>query len=82
MVTIGLPPNQPPVANAGSDAFRVLPVNSIQLNGSNSTDPDGSIIQYHWSKVAGPASFSINRPIALTPRSVSLLRAPVFWNSL
>ena len=73
MVTIGSPPNQPPVANAGNDAFRILPVNSIQLNGTNSADPDGSIIQYRWSKVAGPAPFFINNANSVNPTISNLV---------
>ena len=53
------PPNQSPVANAGSDKTLTLPTNSTTLNGSSSYDPDGSISSYSWKMVSGPAGSSI-----------------------
>ena len=50
------PTNAAPVANAGSDLFITLPTNTVTLNGSNSTDSDGNIATYKWTKVSGPAS--------------------------
>ncbi|MBL7699549.1 MAG: T9SS type A sorting domain-containing protein [Chitinophagaceae bacterium] len=49
-------PNEPPVAKAGNDANITLPTNSVNLSGSASTDPDGSISTYLWTKVSGPAA--------------------------
>src|SRR4051812_6400686 len=51
--------NQPPIAKAGPDQIITLPKDSILLDGSASTDPDGSIATYAWSKISGPASFVI-----------------------
>jgi len=47
-----LPPNQPPVANAGAD--RTIPLDSIPftLSGKGSTDPDGDSLQYRWTEVS------------------------------
>ena len=56
-----LPPNQPPVVNAGDDKIITLPVNSVTLSGSAS-DTDGSIASYLWNKVDGPDQFSILSP--------------------
>ncbi len=53
------PVNQPPVANAGSDQTITLPVNSVTINGGGSSDPDGSISTYLWTKISGPAQFTI-----------------------
>jgi hypothetical protein len=61
-VTVALPPPPPnvaPTANAGVDQSIQLPTNNITLNGSASTDPDGTISSYAWSKVAGPAQYNI-----------------------
>ncbi len=51
--------NRPPVANAGSDQTIILLTNSVNLDGSSSTDPDNNITSYAWSKISGPSSFNI-----------------------
>jgi hypothetical protein len=51
--------NHHPIANAGPDQTITLPVNSISLDGSASTDPDNNITNYLWAKISGPSSFSI-----------------------
>jgi poly(3-hydroxybutyrate) depolymerase/lysophospholipase L1-like esterase len=66
-VTVKNPNNQPPLANAGADAEIILPVNSLQLDGSLSNDPEGSPISYQWSKISGPSQFQINNPNAVSP---------------
>jgi phage tail protein X len=66
-VIVTVKPNLPPVANAGNDTSLVLPVNSVQLNGAGSTDPDGSLTTWHWTKVSGPTSFSIYDTLAIRP---------------
>lgn len=63
-VTVGNGTNQPPVAHAGVDQVITLPTNSCTLNGNASFDPDGSIATYLWTKVAGPASYTIENPAA------------------
>jgi hypothetical protein len=50
------PANQPPAARAGADMTITLPTSSVTLNGSASSDPDGTITRYAWSKVSGPAA--------------------------
>lgn len=51
-ITVNIPPNQNPVAIAGSDQVLTWPVNSTTLNGSG-TDADGSIVAYNWLKLSG-----------------------------
>jgi hypothetical protein len=51
--------NHPPIANAGTDQKITLPKDSILLDGSASTDPDGTIVSYKWTKISGPASSTI-----------------------
>jgi len=51
--------NHPPFANAGADQTITLPVNSITVDGSASTDPDNNITTYQWTKISGPASSHI-----------------------
>jgi len=45
--------NQAPTANAGPDRT-VGEGDSVTLNGTNSSDPDGTIVSYSWSQTAGP----------------------------
>ncbi|HMU62975.1 MAG TPA: PKD domain-containing protein, partial [Gemmatimonadales bacterium] len=59
------PPNQAPAANAGPDQTITLPVNTVTVNGSG-TDPDGTITAYLWTKISGPASYTIASPASAT----------------
>jgi dienelactone hydrolase len=57
--------NQLPTARAGAD--RVIPLDWNYMPtiwGNTSTDPDGRIVSWKWTKISGPASFSINTPFA------------------
>lgn len=54
--------NIPPVSNAGSDQTITLPVSTVALSGTGSSDADGSIASYTWAKVSGPSSFTIASP--------------------
>jgi predicted esterase len=53
------PANIAPVANAGTAATITLPINTANLNGAASSDQDGSITTYSWTKVSGPTQFAI-----------------------
>jgi len=64
-VVVTVPPvlsNKPPVANAGPNTTITLPLSSFWLDGTKSTDPDGTIVSYAWSKVSGPNSYNITAP--------------------
>jgi chitodextrinase len=50
--------NKPPVSNAGTAINITLPTNFTTLNGTGSSDPDGTIT-YAWSWVSGPTQYSI-----------------------
>lgn len=54
--------NKPPIAIAGPDYVITLPTDSISLDGSSSSDPDGMIGDWLWKKISGPASFNVIRP--------------------
>lgn len=58
IIVVSPAPNQPPIANAGTDKNITLPTNSVSQVGSGS-DADGSIVSYLWTKISGPASFNI-----------------------
>ena len=47
------PANQPPVANAGG-AQTVSGFSAVILDGTSSSDPDGSIDSWQWQQTAGP----------------------------
>ena len=57
--------NHPPVANAGADQTITLPTNTVNLDGSTSSDPDNNITGYLWTKISGPSSFNIANPSAV-----------------
>lgn len=50
--TVTPPANKKPVANAGVDVSVIAPA-SVQLDGSLSSDSDGSIVSYIWTQVSG-----------------------------
>ena len=54
--------NKPPIAVAGPDQLITLPTDSVSLDGRTSTDPDGSISSYRWTKISGPVSLNIIKP--------------------
>jgi len=54
--------NQPPIANAGADQTTTLSTDTVNLDGSASTDPDNNISNYSWTKISGPSSFNIANP--------------------
>ncbi|HYG37021.1 MAG TPA: PKD domain-containing protein [Cytophagales bacterium] len=51
--------NQAPIANAGKDISLFLPQNSISIVGAGS-DPEGTILSYHWEKKSGPSATLAN----------------------
>src|SRR5206468_7080338 len=56
--TVNAPPaNLPPIAN-GWLAWFYTPT-SVLLNAWGSSDPEGGPITYAWTKIAGPASYTI-----------------------
>ena len=52
VVTTGIQ-NAPPAANAGTDQT-VLPGQTVQLNGSGSSDPEGTPLTFKWALVSRP----------------------------
>lgn len=53
-----LPPPVAPVARAANKTIS-LPTNRVELDGTGSTDADGSIRSYRWTQQSGPATSSI-----------------------
>jgi hypothetical protein len=71
-VNAAVPANKPPVANAGSDFNITLPVNSVNLNATASTDPDGSVTTYLWTKISGPSQFNLGNSGSATTTASNL----------
>ena len=61
--------NSPPVADAGADQT-VNEGDIVTLDGSNSTDPDGSIAAYLWVQTAGK-TVSLSNPTTAQPTFTS-----------
>lgn len=68
--------NVNPIALAGLDVT-VQIGNGVTLQGQNSNDPDGSIASYAWTKISGPAQFTIQSPSAAST-FISNLAAGVY----
>jgi PKD domain/Kelch motif len=52
--------NKPPIAIAGPDQLIALPTDSVLLDGRSSSDPDGTISNWLWTKISGPALINFN----------------------
>ncbi|HEX5154188.1 MAG TPA: PKD domain-containing protein [Parafilimonas sp.] len=72
IITVLSAPNQPPVADAGSDQSIILPLNTVSLSGSG-TDVDGTIASYGWTKVSGPSQFTISNTNIAAPVLTNLV---------
>jgi hypothetical protein len=69
----GPAPNLPPDANAGANVTITLPTSSATLNGNSSSDPDGTISSYLWSKTSGPATYAISTPNNVSTSVINLV---------
>ena len=65
--------NRPPVVNAELVPPITLPSNTVNLNGSASTDPDNNITSYQWTKISGPSSFTIANPNSVQTQVTNLV---------
>ena len=65
-VIITVNANQPPVADAGANQT-VAEGKLVTLNGSGSSDPDGTIATYNWTQTSGTASITLNDPSIASP---------------
>ncbi len=74
VVVSGTGVNQPPIANAGPDQSITLPVNTANLNGSSSSDPNNNITTYAWTKIVGPSPFNIINPNAVQTQVTNLVQ--------
>jgi 5-hydroxyisourate hydrolase-like protein (transthyretin family) len=64
-LTVIEPPNQEPTADAGSDQT-VNEGDTVSLDGSGSSDPDGTVESYSWTQTAG-TSVTLSDASSATP---------------
>jgi hypothetical protein len=62
--TVNVPANVAPISNPGMDQIVILPTTTAALNGSASSDPDGSIATYAWTQVSGPTTAAFDNAAA------------------
>ena len=60
------PPNGAPIARAGSDQTITLPTSYVTVDGTGSTDADGTISTYLWTKISGGAATIVSATSAVT----------------
>ncbi len=60
-ITVNTSPNIAPVAEAGNPQSVTAPADSVQVDGSGSTDDD-AITAYAWSWISGPGTYTIVSP--------------------
>ncbi|CAN5430989.1 hypothetical protein BH11BAC3_BH11BAC3_06110 [soil metagenome] len=72
-VVVDPAPNQAPVANAGTNKVIALPIDSTILSGSG-TDADGTIINYTWTQLSGPATCTIASPVSAATSVYNLVQ--------
>ncbi|HWC53661.1 MAG TPA: PKD domain-containing protein [Chitinophagaceae bacterium] len=71
-ITVNASPNKPPIARAGPDQQVLYNLQNcsmepsfITLDGSSSTDPDGTVVAYQWSLILGDnIAITITNPTA------------------
>lgn len=69
--------NQAPIANAGSNQTITLPTSTANLSGTASTDADGTISSYSWTKLSGNIGGTITSPNSSTT-TITGLQAGVY----
>lgn len=57
--TVTPPVNLPPTAIAGADITITLPVSTVKLDASASTDPEGQALKFFWRQTAGPTKATL-----------------------
>ncbi len=65
--TTSPPGNGAPVARAGGSYTTTLPVNTVALNGSGSTDATAPIVGYTWTYISGPGAPMLANASTATP---------------
>jgi hypothetical protein len=71
--------NKVPLAFAGKDTTISLPKESLLLDGSLSTDPDGSITAWNWRIISGSSNAVIRNPRAAQTIAAGLVQGIYFF---
>jgi beta-glucosidase len=66
-------PATDPVADAGADQTISLPTNCATLDGSRSSDPNGTITAYAWTQVSGPNTATLTGAATAQLRACNLV---------
>ena len=64
--------NHPPIANGGPTQTISLPLNTVVLDGSGSSDPDNNITHFAWTILTGP-SMNLEDPNAIKTKAYGLV---------
>jgi endoglucanase Acf2 len=67
MVILVKPGNFAPIANPGNSRTIPSSVTEISLDGSASSDPDGSIVKYEWKQIDSNNQLTLNQTNQLDP---------------
>jgi hypothetical protein len=78
MQVVVFAPNMPPTANAGLNQSMTLPTNSATLSGSGN-DVDGTITAYRWTRIGGPANYTITNAAAAVTSVTGLIAGVYFF---
>lgn len=66
-------PNQLPIARVISSKVIKLPINTATLQDNGSSDPDGNIASYVWTKITGPSTFTLTNGTSPTATLTNLV---------
>jgi beta-glucosidase-like glycosyl hydrolase len=75
-------PGGSPVADAGLDQTITLPTNCANLDGSRSSDPDGTVATYAWSQVSGPNTATLTGTNTAVLRACTLIKGSYVFRLL
>ena len=62
-------PNGPPVADAGDDQL-ILSGSQVTINGSGSSDVDGTVVSYLWTRISGTGDSTIIDDVVKTNQNL------------
>jgi len=79
-IWVNPPAPPPPVANAGPDQTIALPLDSVKLDGSLSSSPNGPILSYSWTQLSGPSTALMANSSAPSTEITGLIKGKYIFN--